>query len=273
MLDERSSVKANYSRNVQFVQLASNSTAGTPLDIWFPASPNVKPQYSDQIALGYFRNIRKNTIETSVETYYKKVKNAIDFKDHAELLLNQELEGELRFGEAESYGLELLVKLTEGFVTGWIGYTLSKTMRTFPDINNGDPYPSPYDKTHDVVFVLNYDLTERIHFGVNWIYTTGAAVTFPTGRAVIGNKIVPIFSDRNGYSMPDYHRLDLSVTFTGKDRGRFRDEWNLSVYNAYARKNAWVINFVQDGDDPDVTYAEMTYLFSILPALTYNFKF
>jgi len=275
LLDEKSSVKASYSHTIQYLQLAQNSTAGTPLDIWFQASPNVKPQVSDQGAVGYFRNFLNNKIETSVEGYYKYMRNSIDFKDYAQLLLNKELEGELRFGESWSYGLEFMVRLTKGPVTGWVSYTLSKAERQIKEINSGNPYNAPYDKPHDVSIVLNYDVSKRITVGANWVYSTGSPVTFPTGRAIYGNKIVPIYSDRNEYRMPDYHRLDISATLRGKDKPekKFYGEWNFSVYNAYARKNAWVINFVQDTEDPNVTYAEKTYLFSIIPSISYNFHF
>jgi hypothetical protein len=274
LLDEKSSLKASYSHIYQYLQLAQNSTAGTPLDIWFSASPNVKPQVADQVALGYFRNFKNNLIEVSAEVYYKTIKNSIDFKDHATLLLNKYLEGELRFGNAWSYGLELMVRVPEGKLNGWISYTYSRTFREFPDINNGNVYPAPYDVPHDVSIVLNYDLGQRFSFSANWVYGTGKPVTFPTGRAVIEGAIVPIYSDRNAYRMPAYHRLDLSVTFRGKpSEKRFKGEWVLSVYNAYNRHNAWSINFVQDENDPYVTYAEKTYLFGIVPSVTYNFKF
>jgi hypothetical protein len=275
LLNEQSSLKLSYSRSRQYIHLASNSTGGTPLDIWFPSSPNVKPQIADQVAGGYFRNFLDNSVEASAEVYYKYIENAIDFRDHAELLLNKELEGELRFGTARSYGLELLIRKNTGKLTGWVGYTLSRSERTIDGINGNKTYLSPYDKPHDVSIVLSYDLSPRLSFGANWVYATGNPVTFPTGRAVIGNKVVPIYSDRNTYRMPDYHRLDFSITLLGREKeGRaYRGEWNLSVYNAYARKNAWAINFVQDEANPDVTYAEKTYLFSIIPSLTYNFKF
>ena len=275
LLTETSSVKASYTRAFQYVHLASNSTAGTPLDIWFPSSPNVKPQIGDQVALGYFRNFRENTIETSVEGYYKFNKNAIDFKDHAELLLNRELEGELRFGEAWSYGLELLVKLKTQKLNGWVGYTLSKAWRKIPEINNGEAYNSPYDRPHDVSVVLNYELSKRVHIGATWVYMTGQPVTFPTGRFEYGNVVAPVFSDRNSYRLPDYHRLDISITLKGKDKPgkKWHGEWNFSAYNVYARKNPWVINFEQDQDNPSITYAEMTYLFGIVPSITYNFHF
>jgi outer membrane cobalamin receptor len=274
-INDQSSVKASYSGTYQYVQLAQNSTSGTPLDVWFPSSPNVKPQRSDQFALGYFRNFLGNFLETSVEVYYKKMYNSIDFKDHAELLLNEKLEGELRFGNANSKGLEILVKIPEGKFNGWISYTLSKTDRNFADINNGKTYLAYYDKPHNLAIVANYEFSKRTSLSATWIYYTGAPVTFPTGRAEVGGKIVPIYSDRNAYRMPDYHRLDLSLTLKGKQKPnkRWNHEWNFSIYNAYGRKNAWTINFVQDKDNPSVTYAEKTYLFSIIPAITYNFKF
>ncbi|MBN3034242.1 MAG: TonB-dependent receptor [Bacteroidales bacterium] len=275
VLNESSSVKASYTRTVQYVHLAQNSTAGTPLDVWFPSSPNVKPQTADQFTLGYFRNFMKNTIETSVEAYYKFNDHAIDFKDHAELLLNREFEGELRFGKAWSYGLELYARVNWKRMNGWVSYTLSKTERKIPEINTGKKYPPTYDRPHNFSIVLNYELSPRISLGATWVYQTGSAVTFPTGRFVYFNKVAPVYSDRNAYRMKDYHRLDLSVTLRGKERPdrKWHGEWNFSAYNAYARKNPWVINFKQDPDNPDVTYAEMTYLFSIIPSITYNFKF
>ncbi len=201
--------------------------------------------------------------------------NSIDFRDHATLFLNQKLDGELRFGAARSYGFEFFIKKTEGKFYGWISYTYSRTDRTFPDINNGTTYLSYYDKPHNIAIVANYEFNKRYIFSANWVYYSGSPVTFPTGRAVIGNEVIPIYSDRNAYRMPDYHRLDLSLTIKGKVKPnrRYSHEWNFSVYNAYNRHNAWTINFVQDKTNPNVTYAEKTYLFSIIPSVTYNFKF
>jgi hypothetical protein len=275
LLNESSSLKASYSRTRQYIHLAQNSTAGTPLDVWFPSSPNVKPQIADQVAIGYFRNLFENRVEASVEAYYKYIQNAVDFKDHAELLLNREFEGELRFGTAQAYGLEFLFRYNFKKFSGWVGYTLSRAEKKIDGINDGKTYLAGHDKPHDISIVFNYDPSKRISLGATWVYQTGSAVTFPTGKYEIGNKFVPIFSSRNDYRMPDYHRLDMSVTLKSKEKpGRkFYHEWNLSVYNAYARKNPWVINFVQDPDDPSTTTAEMTYLFSIIPALTFNFHF
>lgn len=275
MLNEKNSIKTSYARTRQYLQMASNSTAGTPLDIWFPASPNILPQISDQVSLGYFRNFRNNQFESSLEVYYKKMSNAIDFRDHAQLLLNPRLEGELRIGEATSYGAEFYLKYELQGFSGWISYTYSRTMRDIPEINDGNPYPAPYDKPHDLALVFSYDFSPRISVGANWIYSTGIPFTLPSGRYEILGNILPVYTGRNEYRLPDYHRLDLSFTLRGKEKPgrRWRGEWNFSVYNAYARKNVWTLNFVQDADNPDLTYAEMTYLFSIIPAITYNFRF
>jgi hypothetical protein len=287
LLSETSSVKASYARTNQYIQIAQNSTAGTPLDIWFPASPNVKPQVADQFALGYFRNFLNNHLETSVEGYYKTMQNSIDFKDHAELLLNKELEGELRFGNAWSYGIETLVRLTgiplvNGVLSGWVSYTWSRTWRKFPDINNGNKYPAPYDRPNDIAIVANWDINKRWTVAANWVYATGQPVTFPTGRAVIDGVILPIYSDRNAYRMEDYHRLDVSVTLHNKEKKpgqKWQSSWTFSLYNAYNRHNTWAINFTQEPSTPEnpnlgyETYAEKTYLFGIIPSITFNFNF
>lgn len=270
----RSSVKASYNRMFQYMHLASNSTSASPLDIWFVSSPNVKPQIADQVAVGYFRNFLDDQLQASVEVYYKKMQNAIDFKNHAELLLNRHLEGELRFGEARAYGLELMLRKDVGDFTGMIGYTLSRTERKIPEIEE-DWFPARYDKTHDLSIMTSYQLNDRWSFGANFVYSTGAAVTFPTGRFEYLGELVPVYSERNGERMPAYHRLDLSATLQGKkNAGRnWNGEWVFSVYNAYYRKNPYLINFRQDANMPNETFAELVYLLPIVPAITYNFEF
>ncbi len=273
--NSKHSLKASYARTYQYLQLAQNSTIGTPLDIWFASSPNVKPQIADQVALGYFRNFRRNTIETSVEAYYKWMQHVIDFRDYANLILNNKLEGEIRTGKAWSYGVEFLVRLNEDRINGWVSYTWSRTFRQINGINGNDPYPAPYDKPNNISVVLNYVISKRFTVSANWVYATGAPVTFPTGRAEIGGKIIPIYSDRNQYRYEDYHRLDLSVIFYSKKKPGRRFDWdlNLSIYNAYNRHNTWSINFTQDKTNPDITYAEKVYLFGIIPSVTFNFHF
>jgi hypothetical protein len=275
LLNEISSVKASYSRTTQYLTLAQNSTAGTPLNIWFPAGPNVKPQLCDQFAAGYFRNFKKNIYEASAEIYYKDLRKLIDFRDHAQLFLNNYLEGELRIGNGYSYGIETILRKNEGKVSGWISYTYSRSFRMVPEINNGRRYISPYDKPHNFNIIVNWQIWKRLSASATWIYATGLPVTFPTGRAIIGNAIIPIYSDRNSYRMEDYHRLDLSLTLGSriKPGRKWQSDPNLSVYNAYNRHNAWAINFVRDQADPYVTYAEKSYLFAVIPALTYTIRF
>lgn len=277
LVNQVSSVKGSYSHTAQYITLAQNSTAGTPLDIWFPATPNVKPQLCDQFAVGYFRNFKKNMFEASAEVYYKSMRQVIDFANHAKLTLNQYIEGELRIGTGYSYGVETMLRKNDGKLTGWINYTYSRAFRQIPDpeINSGNKYPAPYDKPHNVNIVANYDVTNRFSISATWVYATGLPVTLPTGRAVIGNEIIPIYSDRNAFRWPNYHRLDVSVTLKAREKPgkNWHSEWNLSVYNVYNRHNVWSINFTQDAIDRNVTHAEKTYLFAIIPALTYNFKF
>jgi len=275
MLTPSSSVKMSYSRTSQYMQLTQNSTGGLPLDVWFPSSPNVKPQIADQLALGYFRNFYDNTIEMSIETYYKKMKNTIDFKDFADLLLNKQLEGELRFGEAEAYGLEFTTKLNFNRLQGWLGYTWSKTERTVKGVNNGATYRSPYDVPHNFKAALSYELSKRTSISANFTYSTGAPITYPVGRAEYQGSLIKIYSDRNTYRMPDNHRLDLALTLKGKKKpGRkWEGEWNFSLYNAYGRKNPWYVSFIQDEDNPKLMKAQKTYLFTFVPSVTYNFKF
>jgi hypothetical protein len=273
--NEKSSVKASYARTNQYLQLAQNSTVGTPMDIWFPASPNVKPQLCDQVALGYFRNLRHNTIETSVEGYYKWMQHVIDFKDNAVLLLNDTLEGQLRTGKAWSYGAEFLVRLTEKKLNGWVSYTYSRVFRQIALINNGNTYPASYDKPNNVAVVMNYRISKRIMISANWVYATGNPLTFPIGRAEIDGKIIPIYSARNAYRYQPYDRLDLSATLYSKPHPGKKFTWDLnaSIYNVYDRHNTWAIEFEQDAVNPNVTDAEKIYLFGIIPSITFNFHF
>ena len=274
--NEQSSVKASFSRTVQNMQLASNSSGGMPLDVWFPSGPNVKPQKANQYAIGYFRNFSKNAIETSIEGYYKQMYDVIDFKDNAQLLMNPRMEGDIRSGTAKAYGLELFAKKNSGRLNGWISYTWSKVLRTIPEINHGNPYPTTYDKPHNINIIINYELSNRVLLSGNWIYATGAPVTFPVGSFMIDNTYGKYYSSRNGYRMRDYHRLDLSVTLKGKERPakKWKGEWIFSLYNAYGRHNDWMINFVQDSKYAEKVVAERWYLpFVFFPGITYNFKF
>ena len=274
--NEQSSLKASISRTIQNMQLASNSSGGMPLDVWFPSGPNIKPQKANQFAAGYFRNFANNTIETSIESYYKQMYDVIDFKDNAQLLMNPRMEGDIRTGTAKAYGLELFVKKNDGKLNGWISYTLSKVTRTIAEINNGNPYPTTYDKPHNINVVLNYEFSKRVILSSNWVYATGAPITFPVGSFVINNTYGKYYSARNGYRMRDYHRLDLSLTLKGKEHPdkKWQGEWVFSMYNAYGRHNDWMINFVQDPKNIEKIVVERWYLpFVFFPGITYNFKF
>ena len=265
-IDEVSSVKASYSRTFQYAQVASAATGGLPFDVWFPVSPNVKPQRCDQYAIGYFRNFHHDAIETSVELYYKDLNNVIDFKDNAMTYGNVLIDGELRFGKGRSYGAEFLVRKNTGKLTGWISYTYSRTLRTIEDINFGKEYRSPYDRPHNFVIVAN--------LAANWIYNTGQPVTYPYGQYTIGGTTYAVYNgSRNESRYPAYHRMDLSLTWQLPDRRwkRWDSELNVSVYNVYAHHNTWAVTFEQDGEGGVKT--ERMYLFSAVPSISYQFKF
>ena len=275
LLDKQSSVKASYARTNQFLQMASNSTAGTPLDLWFTAGKNIQPQICDQYAVGYFRNFLNNELEGSVELFYKNMQNTVDFRDHAQLLLNKKLDGELRFGDSKAYGAEFQIQKNQGKLTGWISYTYSRSERTIQCVNNNETYLAPYDRPNTFYVVGSYELNKYLSFGANFIYASGQPVTYPIARMEVGNVILPVYSKRNEYRMPDYHRLDISLTWKPltKKKHSWSGEWNFSVYNVYGHKNAWAINFVDDQETAYKTKAEMTYLFTFVPSITYNFKF
>ncbi|MDD2563106.1 MAG: TonB-dependent receptor [Salinivirgaceae bacterium] len=275
LLSETASIKGSYTRNAQYLQLAQNSNAGTPLDIWFSSSNNVKPQVADQVALGYFNNFFENRIEGSIELFYKNMQNTIDFKDFSTTIMNEKIEGELRYGTSRAYGAEFLVRYNFDKLTGWVSYTLSKSERKIDEVNEGKTYVAPFDKPHDVSIVANYEFNKRITFAANWVYSSGNPATFPSGRAVIAGESIPIYTGRNQYRLPAYHRLDFSFTLKNKEKpGRKWDgDLNFSVYNVYNRKNPWAINFVEDDDRPGAMKAVMTYLFPIIPSISYNIKF
>lgn len=273
-INETSSVKASYSRTAQYAQVASASTGGLPFDVWFPCSPNIKPQIGNQYAVGLFKNFDNDAFETSVELYYKDLKNVIDFKDNASTMANLLIDGELRVGKGRSYGVELLLRKNVGSLTGWVSYTFSRSFRTIPEINFGEEYRSPYDRPHSFVFLVNYDFTDRISASVNWVYSTGQPVTFPYGQYTYNGVTYAVYNGcRNQSRYPDYHRLDLSFTWKIPPRRwkKWDSELNVSVYNAYGRKNTWAVLFEQGPNNNIVT--QKMYLFSVVPSVTYNFKF
>ncbi len=290
ILNRQSSVKASYNRMRQYIQVASNSTAGLPIDRWIPADNYIEPLIGDQIALGYFRNFKDNTFEASVEVYYKWMDNLIDFKPAAEILLNNNIETEILSGKGWAYGAEFTVKKNVGKTTGWFGYTIAKTERQIDGINDGKKYNAKYDRTHDISLVVSHEMSPRLTLSANWVYATGQAVSFPVGRYNVDGRSIPYYDDlrRNADRMPSYHRLDLSANLKAKNKKnkRLQRSWSFSIYNAYARKNAFSItfedivnedvNYDSDEDGPETSRrpgSVKLYLFSLIPSVTYNFKF
>jgi hypothetical protein len=273
LINDNSAVKTSYNRIYQFLHLLTNTTTTTPTDLWLPSSNNVKPQVADHVSLGYFRNFDNNEYELSLETYYKNLQNQIDYKNGADLVFNSTVEAELVFGRGWAYGTELMLKRTTGRLNGWIGYTWSKTIRQFDEINNGNPYPARHDRTHDVSVVAMYDLGKKLKASATWVFYTGNAVTFPGGRYEIDGKLIAYYTERNGYRMPDYHRLDVGLVWQRKKTERFESSWNFSVYNAYARENAYFIDFRPKEDNPAETEAVQVSLFRAIPSVSYRFKF
>ncbi len=273
ILNDQNSIKLSYNRTHQFVHLLSTSSSGSPTDLWMPSSDIVKPQEADQIAMGYFFNFKENSYESSVEVYYKDLRNQIDYQNGADILLNELVESQLVFGVGQSYGVELLIQKNAGKLTGWIGYTLSRTERLFDEINQNEWYPAKQDRTHDISIVAMYRFNPKWTISGSWVYNTGDAVTFPSGKYNIDGQVINLYTERNGYRMPSYHRLDLGATFTNKKRTRWESSWNFSIYNVYARHNAYSISFRANENDPSKTEAVQMSLFSIIPSITYNFKF
>jgi hypothetical protein len=273
IINDSSSVKASYARTRQYIHLLSNTTSSTPFDLWVPSNINILPEIADQYTLGYFRNFFNNMLETSVEVYYKTLQNQIDYRNGANLILNNKVESQLVFGKGSGYGAEFLIRKKYGKLTGWISYTYSKTERQFRDINAGDVFLAKQDRPHNIAIVGMYELNSHLTFSATWIYYSGNAVTFPSGSYFVDGNFVPLYTERNGYRMPDYHRLDIGLTVNRRKAGRFESYWNFSIYNVYARENAYAINFQPDPNNPAKIQAVQLSLFRFVPAITYNFKF
>lgn len=277
-LDEQSSLKASYNRMSQYLHLISNTVASTPIDIWLPSTNNIRPQIADQVAFGYFRNLKKNTYEFSAEVYAKDFQNQIDYIDNADIFFNEELEGDLLRGDGRAFGLELFMKKNSGLLKGWVSYTLSKTERKVDGINNDKWYPTRFDRAHNLSVVSSYDLNDKWSFSANFIYSSGTPATFPTNRYEIQGIIVPhnIDGSRNNFRIPAYHRLDISATLTPRtNEGRkWKAEWVFSIYNLYGRRNPFSIFFEQNEDDLIRTDAiRFSVVGNFVPAVSYNFKF
>ncbi len=272
-LNKVSSAKISYSRNVQNLHLLSNSTGSNPTDLWIPSSNNVKPEIADQVSVGYYRNINNNKYEFSAELYYKLLQNQIDYKNGAVLVANETVESQLVYGKGRAYGLELYAKKKYGSLTGWISYTLSRTERHIEGVNNNLWYPATQDQTHSLSIVAIYKLGKKWTLASDFVFNTGNAVTWPSGKYNIDGNTAFYYTERNSYRMPAYHRMDVSATLQGKKTEKFESSWTFSVYNAYGRQNPYFIQFQNDPGDPQKTQAIQYSLFRWVPSVTYNFKF
>ena len=280
-LNESSSVKASYNRMSQYLHLLSNTSSPTPLDVWAPSGRFIEPQILDQVALGYFKSINDNAYSVEVETFYKTIKNRIDYIDSANLIANDAIEQVILNGEARAYGLEVLLRKNEGRFKGWLAYTLSKSEQRTPGrtpletgINNGNWYNTPWDKTHDITLTGSYELNKKWSFNTNFLFQTGIPATFPNGQYQFNGIIIPVYEARNSSRLTNYHRLDLSVNFNPKpdSQKRFKGQWVFSLYNIYNRRNATNITF-RENRMSGRNEATRLAIFGIVPAVTYNFQF
>lgn len=272
--NRQSSVKASYVRNTQNLHLISNSTSSSPTDKWVASTNVIKPEISDQVSLGYYRNFNGDRYELTTEVYYKTMQRQIDYRDGANVYTSSNaIESELLFGKGRSYGLEVLFKKKYGRLTGWLSYTLSKTEKQIDGINNGEWYNARQDRTHDIAVVASYQLNKKWVLSANWVYYTGDAITFPAGKYQVDGQTAYYYTQRNAYRMPAYHRLDIGATCKLKETPKWSHELAFSLYNAYGRENAYTIYFRDNKDDPNKTEAVKVALFKFIPSISYNFKF
>ena len=285
-LENGGSLRLSYQRIHQFVSQISNTAVISPADYWKSADPNLAPLINDQIALGLFKNLKNGKFETSVELYYKKLQNLIEYKNGAQLLMNNHIETDLLMANGYSYGFELLAKKSEGRLNGWISYTYSRTFRQansqFSDekINGGSYYPSVYDKPHDLSAVMNYKISRRWRFSGNFVLSSGRPITLPEQKYNYGGNQVVIYSDRNKYRMPPYHRMDVSITLDENLRIKrmWKGSWTFSIYNLYGRKNPYSVFYrkeasVQSTDKTQYSIYKLSLIGVPVPSITYNFKF
>jgi hypothetical protein len=275
-VNTNTSIKGSVTRNLQFIHLVSNAGTTLPTDLWVPSTFRVQPQISWQYAGGVFKNFKNNEYETSIEVYYKRMQNQIEYREGYSPSL-RDPEEEFVFGKGWSYGSELFVNKTRGRLTGWIGYTLSWTWRKFPDLNSGVKYPAKYDRRHDLSVVGTYELNSKWKLGGVFIYATGNATSLPERFYVVNGVLTQEYSAINKYRLPSYHRFDISATYTPQKKNKkFQSYWVFSVYNAYNRKNPYFIYFDQSGSPYNGTLeiqAKQVSLFPVLPSVTWNFRF
>lgn len=273
--NKENSLKASFTRSLQYIHLVVNSGTSLPTDVWVPSTKFVRPQVGYQYALGWFRNFEDNTYETSVELFYKDLSRQIEYRDNYILTIGRELERDFTFGRAEAYGAEFLLRKNKGKTTGWIGYTWSRTTRFFDELETS-VFPATYDRRHDLSVVLMHDFNKKWQFSATFVYGTGIATTLPERWYLIGGNLVDDFAPRNNFRLPPYHRLDLGVTLTPQKERKYESFWTFSIYNVYNRLNPYFIFFEAEGtpgsEDFGIT-AKQVSLFPIIPSVTWNFKF
>lgn len=269
-------LKASYARTTQYMHQLSNTASPTPLDIWTPSTNNIQPQVADQYTIGYVYDAPSNIFEISAEAFYKNMEHQLDYIDNANLELNQQIEADLLQSHSRSYGLELMARKDIGTTTGWVSYTLSRSERQTIGISQDEWFLNRYDRTHNLNLVITHELSKRASLSANWVYASGTPATFADSRLEFQDWDIPYNSTdkRNNYRLPSFHRLDMSLTLKGKQLRRWKGEWVFSLYNVYGRRNAYTVYFRQNEDDPSKKEAvRLSIIGSIIPGITYNFKF
>jgi hypothetical protein len=275
-LGANSSFKTSYNRMIQYVQQAQSAQSVAPYDVWYMSSNNIPPQVADQVAAGYFRNFLSDRVEASIEVYYKDLGNISDVIDNGDILGNELLESQLRIGDGWSYGAEFLIRKDEGRFTGIAGYTWTRTRRKIDEINDGKPYYAPNDRKHDFSLYGGYTVSGALSMSLNFIFSSGRAVTLPVGKLYYQGAFAPIYSGRNSGRLPDYHRLDMSFTLTpgrGEGNRRFTSTWNFSLFNIYGRINPISVSFAESSDSPGIPRSSFFYIPGPIPGITWNFNF
>jgi len=278
-LSDSTSIKLSFNTLQQYIHSLSNTVNVSPTDIWKLSDPQIKPQQGNQVALGLYKNFKGNTIETSIEVYYKQTRNFLDYKSGAKLLLNGHIETDVLNTRGKAYGVELLIKKTSGKINGWLSYAFSRTFLQVDDplagqtINKGNYYPASFDKPHNVNFIGNYRFSHRYSISLNVIYSTGRPITLPIGIFNLGGSNSLLYSDRNQYRVPDYFRTDLSVNIDGnhKVKQRFHNSWSFGAYNLTGRQNAYSVYFVQENGK--IKGYQLSIFGTAIPFITYNIKF
>ena len=274
MLTESSSIKVSYNRMKQYIHLISNALSPLPFNMWVPSNTYFKPSKSDQFAAGYFRNFKENKFEASVEGYYKNMTNVLDYIDNADLIVNPQIETQVKAGRAWSYGLEFFLKKKTGKTTGWISYTWSKTQRQIDGINEGKAYAASYDRRHNLNVVVLHEFSDRYSLSGTFAYGTGRPIGLPGARFEYDGYVGGVYPERNSVRLKAYHRMDLSFTITprkNKDR-KWKGSWNFSIYNVYGSQNPWTV-YTADNKDTGQKELRMIYFPAPIPSITYNFNF